>query len=352
MHAGSILPRIPHKPYLHVARRAIVFHRLLKQDGLVATPQGKCGVIKQRTIKNSFEAKGVGLHTGEVVLVRLRPAAPGTGVVFRRTDLDEPVDIPARVENVVDTTLSTTLGRHTANGMAGIATVEHLMSAIAAFGIDNIYIDLDGGEVPIMDGSASSFVFMLQSAGIEEQQAAKKFIRIRKEVCVSDGDKWEKLLPHDGFKVSLAIDFDHPVFRSRTQKVTIDFSDASYIKELSRARTFGFKRDYEKLRANNLAKGGSLFNAVVVDDYGIVNEEGLRFDDEFVKHKALDVIGDLYLLGNNLVGAFEGYKAGHFLNNRMLVELLADADAWEEITYEKEEEVPVRFFASLAESHS
>ena len=309
-------------------------------------------MIKQRTIKNSFAGKGVGLHTGEIVVIRLRPAAPDTGVVFRRVDLDEVVDIPARVENVVDTTLSTTLGKQTPHGMVSISTVEHLLSAIAAFGIDNIYIDLQGAEVPIMDGSSSSFVFMLESAGIEEQQAPKKFIRIKKEVAVRDGEKWEKFLPHDGFKISLAIDFDHPVFRNRSQKVTIDFSDASYVKELSRARTFGFKRDYEKLRANDLAKGGSLLNVVVVDDYSIINEEGLRFDDEFVRHKALDVIGDLYLLGNNLIGAFEGYKTGHLLNNRLLVELLADTSAWEETIYEKEDDVSVQFFTSLARNYS
>ncbi len=289
------------------------------------------------------------MHTGENVLIYLRPAPPDTGVVFRRMDFDEPVDIPARVANVVDTTLSTTLGMATTDGMVSISTVEHLLSTIAAFGIDNIYIDLQGGEVPIMDGSAGSFVFLLQSAGTEQQQAPKKFIRIKKEVFVSDGDKWEKFLPYDGFKVSLSIDFDHPVVRNCAQQATIDFSEASYIKHVSRARTFGFRRDYEQLRANNRAKGGSLHNTVVIDDDGIVNEEGLRSKDEFVKHKVLDVIGDLYLLGNNLVGAFEGHKTGHSLNNRLLVELLKDDTAWEEITYEKEQEVPYRLLASLEE---
>lgn len=309
-------------------------------------------MVRQRTIKNSFAAKGVCLHTGEVVVIQLRPAAPDTGVVFRRVDIDEPADIPARVENVVDTTLSTTLGKKTANGNVSISTVEHLMSAVSAFGIDNIYIDLDGPEVPIMDGSAGSFVFMLQSAGIVEQEAPKKFIRIRKKVEISDGDKWEKFSPHDGFKVSVSIDFDHPVFRARPQSVSIDFSNTSYVKELSRARTFGFKRDYEKLRASNLVKGGSLLNAVVVDEYSIVNEESLRSDDEFVKHKALDVIGDLYLLGSNLIGAFEGHKTGHSLNNRLLVELLKDTTAWEEITCDREEDIPLRFFTSIVEDSS
>ena len=300
-------------------------------------------MIKQRTLKNSIRATGVGLHTGKKVYLTLRPAVANTGVIFRRVDLDEPVDIPARAENVVDTTLSTTLGR---NG-ARVSTVEHLLSAVVGLGIDNLYIDVSAEEVPIMDGSAGPFVFLLQSANIEEQHAPKKFTRIRKTVEVSDGDKWARFTPCKGFKVTFSIDFDHPIFRNRPQVVSVDFSTTSFIKEVSRARTFGFKRDYEKLLAANLALGGSLNNAVVVGDHRILNEDGLRYEDEFVKHKVLDVIGDLYLLGNSLIGAFEGHKSGHFLNNCLLKELLKDKTAWEEITFEDGEDAPPLVFAPL-----
>ncbi len=300
-------------------------------------------MIRQRTLKNSIRATGVGLHTGKKVCIELRPAAPNTGVVFRRVDLADPVDIPAKTENVVDTRLSTTLGK---DGVR-ISTVEHLLAAISGLGIDNIYIDVDVEEMPIMDGSAGSFVFLLQSSGIEEQDVAKKLIRIKKTVSVQDGDKWARFVPYKGFRVAFSIDFDHPVFRDLPKQVSIDFSTTSFIKEVSRARTFGFKSDYERLIAANLALGGSLENAIVVDEHRILNEDGLRYDDEFVKHKILDVIGDLYLLGNSLVGAFEGHKSGHSLNNRLLRELLKNKEAWDVATFEESEEPPPLIFTSV-----
>lgn len=299
-------------------------------------------MIRQRTLKNLIRATGVGLHTGEKIVLTLRPAPPDSGIVFRRVDLDPPVEIRAHPENVGDTRLSTTL---TADG-ASISTVEHLLSAIAGMGIDNAVIDLTAPEVPIMDGSAGPFVFLIQSAGIVEQDAPKRFIRIKREVVARDGDKWARFEPFEGFKVGFTIDFDHPVFRSRAQSAEIDFSTTSFVKEVSRARTFGFMRDIEMLRNHNLALGGSLDNAVVVDDYRILNEDGLRYEDEFVKHKILDAIGDLYLLGRSLIGAFYGYKSGHELNNVLLRKLLAAEDAWEEVTFEAEEEarkVPISF---------
>jgi UDP-3-O-[3-hydroxymyristoyl] N-acetylglucosamine deacetylase len=296
-------------------------------------------VIKQRTLKNVIRATGVGLHTGEKVYLTLRPAAPDTGIIFRRVDLDEPVEIPATPENVGDTTLSTTLMK---DGIR-ISTVEHLLSAMAGLGIDNAYIDLNAAEVPIMDGSAGPFVFLIQSAGIEEQNAAKKFIRIKKPVKVEDGDKWVQFKPFDGFKVDFTIDFDHPAFKNDSQKAEVDFSTTSFVKEISRARTFGFMNQIETLRANNLALGGSLDNAVVMDDYRVLNEDGLRYIDEFVKHKILDSIGDLYLLGHSLIGAFSGYKSGHALNNQLLRTVLAQEDAWEEVTFEDPELVPISF---------
>lgn len=285
-------------------------------------------MVKQRTLKNAIRATGIGLHTGEKVFLTLRPAAANTGIVFRRTDLAVPVEIPARPEYVGDTQLSTTLVK---DGVR-ISTVEHLLSALAGLGIDNAYIDLNAPEVPIMDGSAGPFVFLVQSAGIEEQSAHKRFLRIKRTVIAEEGDKWVRFDPYDGFKVSFEIDFDHPVFKYRTQRATVDFSSVSFVKEVSRARTFGFMRDIELLRAKNLALGGSLDNAVVVDDYRILNEDGLRYEDEFVKHKILDAVGDLYLLGCNLIGSFSGYKSGHALNNKLLHALLADRKAWERIT--------------------
>ncbi len=298
-------------------------------------------MIKQRTLKNVIRATGVGLHTGDKVYLTLRPAPADTGIVFRRVDLDEPVELPASTENVGDTRLSTTL----AKGDVRISTVEHLLSALAGLGVDNAYVDLSAPELPIMDGSAGPFVFLIQSAGIEDQNVPKKFIRIKKPVRVSDGDKWARFEPFDGFKVSFTIDFKHPVFQDRSQTATVDFSTTSFVKEVSRARTFGFMREVEFLRENNLALGGSLDNAVVVDDYRILNEDGLRYDDEFVKHKVLDAIGDLYLLGHSLIGAFSGYKSGHALNNRLLKELLARQSAWEMCTFEDPEDAPIVFMS-------
>ena len=296
-------------------------------------------MIRQRTLKNVIRATGVGLHTGEKVYLTLRPAAPDSGIIFRRVDLDEPVEIPATPENVGDTTLSTTLIK---DGVR-ISTVEHLLSAMAGLGIDNAYVDLNAAEVPIMDGSAGPFVFLIQSAGIEEQNAPKRFIRIKKEVKVEDGDKWVRFEPFDGFKVAFTIDFDHPAFKEGSQIAEVDFSTTSFVREVSRARTFGFMNQIEQLRANNLALGGSLDNAVVVDDYRILNEDGLRYVDEFVKHKILDSIGDLYLLGHSLIGAFSGHKSGHALNNELLRALLAQEDAWEEVTFEDEGIAPISF---------
>ncbi len=296
-------------------------------------------MIKQRTLKNVIRATGIGLHTGEKVYLTLRPAAIDTGIVFRRVDLAEPVEIQAVPENVGETTLSTTLIK----GDIRISTVEHLLSALAGLGIDNAYIDLNSAEVPIMDGSAGPFVFLIQSAGIEDQNAPKKFIRIKRSVTVEDGDKWVRFEPFEGFKVAFSIEFEHPVFKDRDQSAEIDFSTTSFVKEVSRARTFGFMNQIEMLRMNNLALGGSLDNAVVVDDYRILNEDGLRYEDEFVKHKILDAIGDLYLLGHSLIGAFYGYKSGHALNNKLLRTLLANESAWELVTFEDVERSPISF---------
>lgn len=301
-------------------------------------------MIKQRTLKNVIRATGVGLHTGEKVYLTLRPAAPDTGIIFRRVDLDQPVEIPAIPENVGDTTLSTTLIK---DGVR-ISTVEHLLSAMAGLGIDNAYVDLNAAEVPIMDGSAGPFVFLIQSAGIEEQNAPKRFIRIKKPVKVEDGDKWVLFEPFDGFKVAFTIDFDHPAFKEGTQTAEVDFSTTSFVREVSRARTFGFMSQIEQLRANNLALGGSLDNAVVVDDYRVLNEDGLRYVDEFVKHKILDSIGDLYLLGHSLIGAFSGHKSGHALNNKLLRTLLANEDAWEQVTFEEPGRAPISFAQPVA----
>lgn len=290
-------------------------------------------MIRQRTLKNVIRATGVGLHTGKKVYLTLRPAQPNTGVVFRRVDLDQPVEIHATAENVVDTNLSTTIGIDDIH----VATVEHLLSAMAGLGIDNAYVDLSSSEVPIMDGSSGPFVFLLQSAGIVEQNAAKRFIRIKKPIHVEADDKWARFEPFDGFKVCFTIDFKHPVFKDAPQQAEIDFSSTSFVKEVSRARTFGFMSDFEKLRANNLALGASLDNAIGVDEFRVLNEDGLRYEDEFVKHKILDAIGDLYLLGHSLIGAYSGYRSGHALNNRLLKDLIADTEAWEEVTFEDDE---------------
>jgi UDP-3-O-[3-hydroxymyristoyl] N-acetylglucosamine deacetylase len=301
-------------------------------------------MIKQRTLKNAIRATGVGLHTGKKVLLTLRPALPNTGVIFRRVDLDQPAEIRACPENVGDTRLSTTLVK----GKIRIATVEHLLSALAGFGIDNAYVDLSASEVPIMDGSAGPFVFLIQSAGVVEQNAPKQFIRIKEKVRVTDKDKWAMFEPFNGFKVGFTIQFDHPVFNEKNSQAEIDFSTTSFVKEVSRARTFGFMRDVELLREKNLALGGSLDNAVVVDDYRILNDDGLRYEDECVKHKILDAIGDLYLLGHSLIGSFTGYKSGHELNNRLLKKLLANKRAWEIVSFEDEVDLPISFVQSVS----
>ena len=300
-------------------------------------------MIKQRTLKNVIRATGVGLHSGKKVFLTLRPAAPDTGIIFRRTDLEPAVEIPARAENVGDTSLSTSLTK----GGDRIATVEHLLSAFAGLGIDNAYVDVSAPEVPIMDGSAGPFVFLIQSAGFEEQEVAKRYIRIKKTVEVSDGDKTARFEPFDGFKVSFAIEFDHPFFHQSSKCAEIDFSTTSFVKEVSRARTFGFMRDVELLRERNLALGGSLDNAIVVDDYRVLNEDGLRYEDEFVKHKILDAIGDLYLLGHSLIGSFHGHKSGHELNNRLLRQLLENEAAWELVSYENEDTAPISFLQPM-----
>ena len=296
-------------------------------------------MLGQRTLKNSIRASGVGLHTGKKVLMTLRPAAPDTGIVFRRVDLPVPVDIPAHAENVGETTLGTTL----VHGDAKVSTVEHLLSAFAGLGIDNAIVEVSAPEVPIMDGSAGPFVFLLQSAGLAEQGVPKRFVRIRRVVRVEDGDKWAEFRPFDGFKVNFELEFDHPVFRRHAQRASMDFSTTSFLKEVSRARTFGFMRDIEMLRSQNLALGGTMDNAIVLDDYRVLNEDGLRYEDEFVKHKILDAIGDLYLLGHSLIGEFSGFKSGHALNNRLLRALLADRAAWESVVFEKPEDAPISY---------
>ena len=296
-------------------------------------------MIRQRTLKNVIRATGVGLHTGEKVYLTVRPAPANAGIVFRRVDLDPVVEIPAGADKVGETTLSTTLVQ---DGVK-VGTVEHLLSAMAGLGIDNAYVELSAPEVPIMDGSAGPFVFLLQSAGIKEQDAAKKFIRIKKEVTVREDDKVATFKPFDGFKVTFSIEFDHPVFEERNQVASIDFSSTSFVKEVARARTFGFMRDIEFLRSQNLALGGSVDNAIVVDEFRILNEDGLRYDDEFVKHKMLDAIGDLYQLGHSLIGEFVGHKSGHALNNALLRELLKQEDAWELVTFEDADTAPISY---------
>ena len=297
-------------------------------------------MLKQRTLKNTIRATGVGLHTGEKIYLTLHPAPANHGISFRRTDLDPVVEIKARAENVGDTTLSTTL----MNGDVRVSTVEHLLSAMAGLGVDNAVIDVSAAEVPIMDGSAGPFVFLIQSAGIKEQEAPKRFIRIKRPVVVKDGDKVACFKPFDGFKVTFTIDFDHPVFHNRTAKTSLDFSSTSFVKEVSRARTFGFMHEIEYLRSKGLARGGSQDNAIVVDEYRVLNEDGLRYEDEFVKHKILDAIGDLYLLGKSLIGEFDAYKSGHALNNASLLALISDKDAWEMVTFENnEDDAPISY---------
>lgn len=301
-------------------------------------------MLNQRTLKNTIRATGVGLHTGRQILMTLKPGAPDSGIVFRRTDLPTAVEVEARAEHVGETQLGTTLIK----GDVRVATVEHLLSAFAGLGVDNALVEVSGAEVPIMDGSAGPFVFLLQSAGIEEQDAAKRFVRIRKSVEVHDGDKWARFDPFDGFKVNFELEFDHPIFRKRAQRASMDFSTTSFLREVSRARTFGFMRDIEMLRSRNLALGGTLDNAIVLDDAGIVNADGLRYEDEFVKHKILDAIGDLYLLGHSLIGEFSGFKSGHGLNNRLLRALVADPMAWEEVTFSDRSLAPINYVPAAA----
>ncbi|NLZ78841.1 MAG: UDP-3-O-acyl-N-acetylglucosamine deacetylase [Gammaproteobacteria bacterium] len=301
-------------------------------------------MIRQRTLKNIIRATGIGLHSGEKVYLTLRPAAVDTGIVFRRMDLDPVVEIPALAKNVGETTMSTTLVK----GDAKVDTVEHLLSAMAGLGIDNAYVELSASEVPIMDGSAGPFVFLIQSAGLEEQDAPKKFIRILREITVEDGEKRATFVPFEGFKVGFEIEFDHPVFAGRTQTACVDFSSTSFVKEVSRARTFGFMRDIEFLRTNNLALGGSVDNAIVVDEDSVLNEDGLRYEDEFVKHKILDAIGDLYLLGKSLIGEFRGYKSGHALNNLLLRTLLEQPDAWEVVSFADASTAPISYMRPAA----
>lgn len=296
-------------------------------------------MIKQRTLKNAIRAMGVAVHTGEKVYLTLKPSEIDSGIVFRRTDCNPIMEIRARSENVGETTLSTTLVKEGVR----ISTVEHLMSAFAGLGIDNAIVEVSAPEVPIMDGSAGPFVFLLQSAGIQEQDAPKRFLRIKNKVNIKDGDKWVSLEPFDGFKVAYQLDYDHPVLKNSIQKATFNFSTTAYVKEVSRARTFGFLSEYEWLRSKNLGMGASLNNTIVLDDYRVVNEDGLRYEDELVKHKILDAVGDLYLLGHSLIGSFSGFKSGHTLNNRLLQALLAKKSAWEIVTFEDEKTSPISY---------
>ena len=293
-------------------------------------------MVKQRTLKTSVTVTGVGLHSGEKVTLTLRPGAVNSGIVFRRVDVKPVCEMQARADLVYDTRLSTCMEF---NGVR-VATIEHLMSAFAGLGIDNACVEMNGSEVPIMDGSAGTFIFLLQSAGIVEQSAPKKFIRIRKTVEVAHGDKWVKFEPYNGYRLTFTINFSHPVFADTKQHVVIELDENSYIRDISRARTFGFMQDVEYMRSQGLALGGSLDNAIVMDDYRVLNADGLRFEDEFVKHKVLDAIGDLYLLGHPVIGAFSGFKSGHALNNELLRALLADEHAWEFVTFDNVEDAP------------
>lgn len=301
-------------------------------------------MLKQRTLKQAVTATGVGLHNGEKVVMTLKPAAIDSGIVFRRTDLPGMPEIQATPEAVHDTRLCSALEQ---NG-ARVSTVEHLMSALAGLGIDNLIVEVSASEIPIMDGSSGTFVYLLQSAGLQEQTAAKKFIRIKKTVEVKEGDKWVRFEPYHGFKMEFTIDFAHPVFESSGKTVSIDFADQAYISEISRARTFGFMHEVEYLRAHGLARGGSLDNAIVLDEYRVLNSEGLRFDDEFAKHKALDAIGDLYMIGHPILGAFTAYKSGHALNNQLLRTLLKEADAWEYVVFDNVVDAPIGFVLQKA----
>lgn len=297
-------------------------------------------MLKQRTLSNSIRASGVGLHSGEKVNMTLRPAAKDTGIIFRRLDIEPIQQIPALAKSVIDTMLGTTIAKKNASVM----TVEHILAAFAGLGIDNALIDLDGPEVPIMDGSSASFIFLIESAGIEEQNASKKFLRIKKNIRVEDGEKFAEFKPYNGYRISFEIDFDHPMIKSKLTKLSVDFSTLTFLKEISRARTFGFLKEIETLRSKNLALGGSLDNAIVFDDYRILNQDGLRYQDELVRHKILDVVGDLYLMGHILVGEFNGYKSGHELNNKLILKLYTDQTAWEEIEESEITDIPISYW--------
>ena len=305
-------------------------------------------MLKQRTLKSLTRAVGVGLHSGQRVEITLRPAAPDTGIVFRRVDLPEPVDIVVAAESVTDTRLASTLSK----GSTKVLTVEHLMSACAGLGVDNLYVDITAEEIPILDGSAASFVFLLQSAGIELQNAPRRFIRILKPVEVREGtgptEKWARLEPFHGYRLSFEIEFHHPAVDSTGQRVEFDLSIGSYTRDIARARTFGFTKDVEMMRANGLALGGGLDNAIVMDDYKVLNADGLRYDDEFVKHKILDAMGDLYLIGKPLLGSYSAFRSGHALNNKLLRELLAHKDAWDVVTFEDVKQAPKGFAQPVA----
>ena len=303
--------------------------------------------MRQRTIKESIRSSGIGLHSGDKVYMTLRPAPVNTGIVFRRLDLPEPVDIPAHALHVTETMLGTTLE----HGIAKVATVEHLLSAMAGLGVDNAFVDLTAAEVPIMDGSAAPFVFLLESAGLEEQSAPKRFVRVKERVEVGEGDKWVRLDPHDGFKINVEIDFDHPALRKHRQSMSMDFSTSSFLKEISRARTFGFLRDLETSRALDRALGGSLDNAIVMDEYRVLNEDGLRFRDEFVRHKVLDALGDLYLVGASLIAEFSGFKCGHRLNNLLLRRLLEQPASYEVVVFDEAQEQRSPVSYQLAPGH-
>jgi UDP-3-O-[3-hydroxymyristoyl] N-acetylglucosamine deacetylase len=299
-------------------------------------------MIKQRTIAKSISSIGVGLHKGEKVTLTLRPAPDNTGIVFRRVDLNPIVDFKVSPELVGDTVMCTCLIND--DGVR-LSTTEHLMAAVAGLGIDNLFIEVDSAEIPIMDGSANPFVYLLLEAGISEQKKAKKFIRIKQKVRVEDGDKWAEFVPHHGFRMDFAIDFDHPVISETKQRMKLDFSAASFIKDISRARTFGFLQDIEYLRANNLALGGSFDNAVVLDEFRVLNQDGLRYEDEFIKHKILDAIGDLYMAGYSILGEFRSYKTGHALNNQLLSAVLAEQANWEFVSFDKEAQMPISYLA-------
>ena len=297
-------------------------------------------MLKQRTLSTIVKASGIGLHTGEKVQISLRPAAENTGIIFRRIDMDPVQQIKALAENVIDTTLGTSIG----NNNASIMTVEHLLAAFAGLGIDNVLVDLHGPEVPIMDGSSASFVFLIESAGIEEQNALKKFLRIKKTIRVEEGDKFAEFKPYNGYRISFEINFDHPMIKKKTTNLSLDFSTLTFLKEISRARTFGFLKEVETLRSHNLALGGSLDNAVVLDDYRILNQDGLRYQEELVRHKILDVVGDLYLMGHIMVGEFNGYASGHELNNKLILKLFSDQTAWEEIEATDTRNIPILYW--------